>query len=277
MLKTGEADFMMSSTEHIPLIEKDPNLRIIWSKHTYCVTMVFFDLGHPEDSPLKDRRVRQAVSYAIDRKGIADAIAHGAMEPWGSFLAPYHPGFDPNRKPDPYDPEKAKKLMAEAGYTKGFDTILTSHPNLKSRFEPMLQMLNEVGIRCKFNVPEAGTWSKTFVASNFRGIGFGSGPWWVGRGHPAVALQSHITGTWSHKLNTPAIMAAMKKTELAVGDKAIGEAAKELDDTIFKELVRLPLWSSHVAYAVRPTIEEYLGVPGVVYPMNFEFLKLKGK
>ena len=277
MLKTGEADMVMLLSTHIPNVNKDPELRIIWSKDTYCQTLVFFDLAHPEDSPFKDIRVRRATSLAIDRKGIADAVGHGAAVPWGSFLAPYHPGFDPNRKPDPYDPEKAKKLLAEAGYAKGFDTVLTSHPTLKPRFEPMLQQLRDVGIRCKFNVPEAGTWSKTFVASKFRGIGFGSGPWWVGRGHPAVALRSHITGTWAHNLATPEIKEAMRKLEAATEEKEIARLARNLDDTIFEALIRVPLWSNQVAFAVRPTIAEYPGVPGVVFPMNFEYLKLKGQ
>ncbi|MBL7177623.1 MAG: ABC transporter substrate-binding protein [Desulfobacteraceae bacterium] len=277
MLKTGEADLVMLLSTHIPNVNKDKKLRIIWSKSTYLQTMVFFDLSHPQDSPFKDIRVRRATSLAIDRQGIADAVGHGAAEPWGSFLASYHPGFDPNSKPETYDPEKAKKLMVEAGYAKGFDTTLTSHPSLVTRFEPMLQQLREVGIRCKFSVPEAGTWSKTFVASKFRGIGFGSGPWWVGRGHPAVALRSHITGGWSHKLATPAINEAMTNLEMATKEKDIAVLAKKLNDAIFESLIRLPLWANHVAFGVRPTIAEYPGVPGVVFPMNFEYLKLKGQ
>jgi peptide/nickel transport system substrate-binding protein len=274
MLKTGEADFNNLTPPHVPLVNKDPKLRIIWSKQTYCITLVFFDLAHPEDSPFKDRRVRQATSLAIDRRGIADAVGHGARDPWGSFLASYHPGFDPNREPDPYDPEKAKQLLAEAGYADGFDTVLTSHPSLKQDFEPMLQQLKEVGIRCRFDVPEAGTWSKTFVASKFRGIGFGSGPWWVGRGHPAVALGSHITDTWSHNLATPEIKEAMKELELATEEEDVAAHAKKLDDAIFEALIRVPLWANNVAYAVGPRIGEYPGVPGVVFPMNFEYLKL---
>jgi len=274
MLKTGEADMVMLLSTHIPNVRKDKKLRIIWSNMTYLQTLVFFDLAHPEDSPFKDMRVRKATQLAIDLQGIADAVGHGSATPWGSFLASYHLGFDPNAKPSSYNPEKARQLMAEAGYANGFDTEMISHPSLVPRFEPMVQQLKEIGIRCKFKVPEAGTWSKTFVAAKFRGIGFGSGPWWVGRGHPASALNSHITGGWNHKLATPAINEAMVRLERANGDAEIAAKAAALNDQIFKDLIRLPLWANNVAFAVNKRIKSYPGVPGVVFPRNFEYLEL---
>jgi|SaaInl8_200m_RNA_FD_contig_51_353385_length_3742_multi_6_in_0_out_0_3 ABC-type transport system substrate-binding protein len=274
MLKTGEADMVMLLSTHIPNVKRDKKLRIIWSRHTYLITMVFFDLAHPEDSPFKDIRVRKATRLAIDLRGIADAVSFGAQEPWGSFLAPYHLGYDTNQQASPYDPEKAKKLMVEAGYAKGFDTTMTVHPSHPPRFEPMIAMLKKIGIRVKMRVPEAGTWSKMFVGAKFRGIGYGSGPWWVGRGHPASALNSHITGGWNHKLATPAIYKAMSNLEVAVGDDNIAAKAKILNDQIFTDLIRFPLWSSHVAFAVNQRVKAYPAAPGTVFPRNFEYLEL---
>jgi ABC-type transport system substrate-binding protein len=124
---------------------------------------------------------------------------------------------------------------------------------------------------------EGGTWSATFVAAKHRGIGYGSGPWWAGVSHPAVALGGHITGSWSHKLATPEIINAMKKVEYATTTKEIAEAARKLDDTILESTVRVPLWSIHSPFAVRKTVEEFPGVPGVVYPVGFEYLKVSGK
>ncbi|MGD8563023.1 MAG: ABC transporter substrate-binding protein [Desulfarculaceae bacterium] len=275
MLKTGEADMAMLVPAQIPIVQRDKDLRIKWSKHTFLQTLVFFDLSHPEDSPFKDPRVRKAASLAIDRAGIAKALSNGAEEPWGSFLAPYHLGYGPSVKPDPYDPEKAKKLLAEAGYPNGFDTVLVTHPTMMASYEAASQQLSKVGIRCKLVAPEAGTHSKTFVAAKFHGLGYGSGPWWVGRGHPAVALASHTTGAWSHNLATPEINEAMNKLANAVGDENIAKLARALDDLLLKSMRRIPLWSTNVAYALGPKVEDYPGVPGVVYPMNLEYLKIK--
>jgi peptide/nickel transport system substrate-binding protein len=278
MLKTGEADLVVLSAVNIPALKSDPNVKMFWSKNTYLKTLVFFDLAYPEPSPFKDPQVRLATSLAIDRKGITKALGHGAWEPWGSYLAPYHPGFDPSRNvPDPYDPEKARQLLAKAGYAKGFDTVLVSHPAFRDAFEAIQQQLKEVGIRAKLDVPEHGAHAKAFVAGKFRGIGCGTGPYWNGIRHPGVAGQTHITGTWSHNLATPAIQKAMASLMMVLGDKAVAERARELDNVLHQEMVRVPLWTLHVPYGAGPKIQEMRVIPGIQHPQGFEYLKLKEK
>ena len=276
MLKTGEADLIALHATNIPVVQKDPNLKIFWSKDTYLMTLVFFDLAHPEDSPFKDPRVRKATSLAIDRKGITKALGHGSWEPWGSYLAPYHLGYDANRSiPDPYDPEKARQLLAQAGYAKGFDTVLVAHSNYRAAFEAIQQQLKDVGIRARLDVPEHGSHASTFVAGKFRGIGTGTGPYWIGIAHPGVAGETHIAGTWSHKLATPAIKKAMSSLMMAIGDKAIADRARELDETLLKEMVRVPLWTIHQALGANKKIKEVYVVPGVQHNIGFEFLTIQ--
>ena len=75
-------------------------------------------------NPLLDKRVREALSIAIDRKGIDDKIMEGVAVPAGDLL-PYPMGGTRKDTPvDPYDPAKAKKLLAEAGYPNGFSITL---------------------------------------------------------------------------------------------------------------------------------------------------------
>ena len=276
MLKTGEADMIMLNAQHIPEVRKDPNLRIIWSQHTFLYTMVFQDLARPnEPSPFHDERVRKAASLAIDRVGICKNVLNDATEAWGSFLAPYHPGYDPKRKPDPYDPERAKKLLAEAGYPNGFKTTFTTGSGAKLAFEPLVAQLNEVGIKAEFVVLEMGVWQKKHTLGELRGLSFGSGPWWAGRVHPAVALESHTIGSWAPVGRTmPEVVESWKKLNNAAG-KDIPKAAKDYDDMLFKKGFRVPLLSNHVPYAVNKRVESYDPVSGLIFPIRFEYLKLK--
>jgi len=275
MIQTGEADMVALTPVHIPLVERDPKLRVLYGQHTYLLSLIFFDLAFPEDSPFKDPRVRKATSLAIDREGIAAAMGHGAWETWGSFQGPYMPGYDPARKPDPFDPEKAKKLLAEAGYAKGFDTVLTTNPPTKERFEAIQQQLADVGIRAKLEVPEHGTWARTFVGGNFRGFGYAPGPWWAGRTHPYVAIESHTIGTWSHNLATPEVKQAMDKLLQAIDQGSIAKLAREVDELLLEQMVRVPLWSIHMPFAVNERIVDFPGVPGVLFPLGFEYMKVK--
>jgi peptide/nickel transport system substrate-binding protein len=75
-------------------------------------------------NPLKDLRVRQALNLAINRQAIVDRIMEGAAVPTAQYLSPGTYSYAPDLKPAPYDPAKAKALLAEAGYPKGFRITL---------------------------------------------------------------------------------------------------------------------------------------------------------
>lgn len=110
--------------------------------------------GKPLDkNPLKDLRVRKAMSKAINRQAIVDRIMEGVAIPAGQLLPDGFFGVSHNLKVEAYDPEGAKKLLAEAGYPQGFRITLHG-PNNRyindSRIcEAVAQMLSRVGIDTK--------------------------------------------------------------------------------------------------------------------------------
>jgi peptide/nickel transport system substrate-binding protein len=150
MLKAGEADIIELAGFHIPVVKADPDLKFKQVKYTIGITLYFFDLAFPDiPSPFKDIRVRKAVSLAIDRETICEKIFFGGYSPWGEVLCPYNLGFDPTVKPDPYDPEKAKALLAEAGYAKGFKTEIGCTARDKYWWEAIAANLADVGINAR--------------------------------------------------------------------------------------------------------------------------------
>jgi peptide/nickel transport system substrate-binding protein len=114
---------------------------------------------HCRRKPFTDPRVRQALSYAIDRRSILENLMPGMAEPSTGPLTPRIRGRAELGE-IPYDPEKAKKLLAEAGYPNGFKTKITTTPRYNMGVElaqAMAAQLSKVGIEAEIEVLEWGT------------------------------------------------------------------------------------------------------------------------
>jgi ABC-type transport system substrate-binding protein len=114
------------------------------------------------DSPFADRRVRLAVSYAIDREGLAQALGYGFSRPAYQLYPSYKETAVPNLDIHEFNPEKARKLLIEAGYPQGFKTTIHTFTRLVKREWVMaiVNMLAQVGIRAEADFPEAGKYTE---------------------------------------------------------------------------------------------------------------------
>ena len=102
-----------------------------------------------EKNPLSDVRVRKAIYYAINITNIIDSILNGTdfAEPASQFVSPLIFGYNPNIERLPYDLEKAKELMKEAGFEDGFELVLDCHNdsyNIKQIAENIQTQLSEI-------------------------------------------------------------------------------------------------------------------------------------
>jgi len=89
------------------------------NRRTYRVSYVSFAKEHAPNSPIADTRVRLALNYAINRQAIAEKILGGTVTPVGQLVLPGAPGYVTGLGSFPYDPAKARALLAAAGYDKG--------------------------------------------------------------------------------------------------------------------------------------------------------------
>ncbi|HVL57606.1 MAG TPA: ABC transporter substrate-binding protein [Burkholderiaceae bacterium] len=116
--------------------------------------------GKPlEENPLRDVRVRKAISKAIDRNAIVERIMEKQAVPAGQFLAPQFFGTSKKLGPEKHDPEGARKLLAEAGYPNGFQLTLHSpnnrYINDEKVAQAVAQFLTRVGIDTKLETMPA--------------------------------------------------------------------------------------------------------------------------
>ncbi|MDP7651113.1 MAG: ABC transporter substrate-binding protein [Rhodospirillales bacterium] len=134
--------------------------------------------GKEMPNPMLNRKIRKAISLAINRQAIVDRVMEGAAFPAAQFPVSGMFGYDPGITPDAFDPDQAKKLLAEAGYPNGFQ--LTVHgPN--DRYvndgkitEVIGQMLTKVGIKTKVHTEPKATFFKNAWGYSLVLLGFGS-------------------------------------------------------------------------------------------------------
>jgi len=170
MLKSGEADFgvAMDGADAESLL-KDPKIQIVPSKHASIFWIEFTEQWDPK-SPWHDRRMRLAVNYALNRKAINEAGCVGFCPPAG-VIVPRVMEFALQVESPPFDREKAKQLMAEAGYPNGIDAgTFSAIPGFATVAESTLNYLNAAGIRMKMRPMERATFYAAWQEKKIRGI-----------------------------------------------------------------------------------------------------------
>ena len=123
-----------------------------------ALTSLMADSGHA-DSPFSKLQVRQAMSYAVNTKAIVDSIYYGQYLTTNQWGMPGSPVFNPNVKGYPYDPAKAKQLLADAGYPNGFKYKYMFQSEYANEATAVQGFLKAVGIDVDLEPITQGRWS----------------------------------------------------------------------------------------------------------------------
>lgn len=139
------------------------------------VDVLQFNTSKP--SPLTDRRVRQALNYAVDKDRIVNQLLNGLTRVATQYASKGTFGFDDSlTQPYPYNPEKARALLAEAGHPNGFDLpIELMQSVMTAPFEQAASDWNEVGVRAKLTTITVPTYSAHYYQNTWKGLAFYGG------------------------------------------------------------------------------------------------------
>jgi peptide/nickel transport system substrate-binding protein len=160
-LKTGGVDVIRNvPADLIADLRANPQTYVS-STPILRVHYVELDMRH---APLDKKLVRQAANYAIDKQAIIGKMLAGLGREVATVVQPAAFGYDPEAKPYPYDPKKARALLAQAGYPNGVDiTLHSAFVEFRPVFEAICQMLTEAGIRTTPKIWDPGpAWNKFF-------------------------------------------------------------------------------------------------------------------
>ncbi len=189
-LKKGDTDIVFQLTGPVAEdLRRTPNVRIVSARTSGVIWVDFPDQWDPK-SPWHDRRVRHAANLAIDRDAVNQAESLGLSRPTGSII-PRIFEFALPLDPPPYDPGKAKQLLAEAGYPNGFDAgDFYPYPPYTSLGEALAGYLGAVGIRTRIRTMERAAFFTAWRERKLKGVIMGLNG--TG-GNAATRLEVYVT------------------------------------------------------------------------------------
>ncbi len=214
---------------------------------------IYVNLERP---PLNNLKVRQAFMHAVDRQALADALSFGSAKPTVQFFAQSSPVYDPElEKIYPYDPAKAKALLAEAGFKDGvaMTQLLLNTTEYKQLGEALQAMLAESGIRIVFDVVDASQFN-VFRRPPYRGNYLMAR--WGGRADPLQVFQELIaTGATYNPIGvaSPEIDRSIDKARgLLPNDPARLPILRQIARIAVENVAHMPLMTRSNVYAYKP-------------------------
>jgi peptide/nickel transport system substrate-binding protein len=250
-LKTGGVQIIQEpSLAQVKELQNDPNTELKLLKGGRLIIHPF----NTTEPPFDDVRVRQAVNYAVDRTLILQKVLENYGELLHGPFASAWPGYDPNLKPYPYNPAKAKQLLTQAGYPNGFEATfsITTGAFLKDRdiAEVIASQLGEVGIKVRLVPTERATLQNTWLAGEFKGI---TSVAWGTTADPDAMLGWTLYNRKGHKPDEK-LNGLIDKSRKTVDPERRVEVLKELGHYVHDQAYWLFMYAQDEFYAKRKDV-----------------------
>ena len=232
-LQAGSCDLILfPNVADLAKMKTDPKVQLLEQKGLNVAYIAF----NTEKAPFDNVKVRQALNYAVDKKAIIEAVYQGAGTAAKNPLPPTIWSYNDEIQDYPYDPEKAKQLLAEAGYPNGFETdfwiqpvVRASNPNPKRMAELVMADWAKVGVKANPVTFEWADYQKRAKAGELTAGIFG---WSGDNGDPDNFLSPLLASANAGNSN----FARFKNAEFdALLDKAIGLTNKDERAALYKQ------------------------------------------
>ena len=277
MLKRGEADvvYLLQSA----LAEEARRTAGLTLRPTPIVSthwLAFLDQWDPK-SPWADRRVRLAANHAIDRQVMNEAITLGFSRITWSIIPQ---SFDFYWQPPayPYDPVRAKQLLAEAGYPKGFDAgDFWCEPATATMSEAAIGYLQAAGIRVRLRPLERAAFFKGYQEKKLKDIAYTiTGAF----GNAATRIETFVTSGGTYVYGGYPDIDGLFREQAGELDRKRREAMlQRIQQLMHEKVMYAPIWELGFIHAQGPRVAESgLGlILGWGFSAPYEDVKLKGK
>ncbi|WP_457963765.1 ABC transporter substrate-binding protein [Arthrobacter sp. D1-29] len=245
-LKAGEIDTGQVQANAMPQFQGRPEFNHVQVKGASVSYLNLADRAGTKLKPLADVRVRQAINYAFDRKAMVEKILLGqgvpTVQQFNLNGAIYDESLDSTYS---YDPEKARKLLAEAGFSNGFEISMPSTV-MSTNFEPTIsQALGDIGIRVNWEPVPIQNATAAVAGANypmyFFTVGTDVGPREVIR---QLKGKTQNPFQWT----VPEVDALLTEASSEVDPEARNEKYKKLNEYVVEEALFAPLFYNSANY-----------------------------
>lgn len=214
-----------------------------------------------ENNPLRDHRVREALSLAINRAAIVERVMENTAIPSGQFLPPGSYSYAPALKAPPYDPTRAKQLLAEAGFPKGLRVTLHGsndrYVNDAKIIQAIGQMWSRIGVQ---TTVDAMPWSAYVARAGKQEFSIFQFGWGTATGEASNALRAQLAtfnvakgmGTANRgRYSSPAFDAMLDRALITVDDAAREKILIQTTELGMKDVGIIPLHEQKNIWAMR--------------------------
>jgi ABC-type transport system substrate-binding protein len=235
-----------------------------------------------KEPPLDDAKVRQALNLAIDKREIATVVLGDEVVPAKGILPPGFPGFNPDLRGYDFDPERARRLLAESRYGTNLDnfppiTITTAGSfgaSVSLDMEVVLQMWEKnLGIHAAFQQTEFATFLKDLHNRRFQMFDIG---WIADYPDPENFLDIlfHSASNNNHtNYNNPEVDRLLEQARTETDRTARYVLYNRIEQMIIDDAPWIPLWYSGERYLlVKPNVRDYLQTPLIIPKLRYVYL-----
>ncbi len=263
-LQSGRVDVWHDvAISAVPILEKSKTNKVV-AENGPTIMSLQLDVSK---GVTKDVRVRKALNMAIDKKVIIDTFLMGQAEPIASLQGKLSFGYDENLKDYPYDPEQAKKLLAEAGVKPG--TKLTiDYRGANSTFAEVSQALTaffgNIGLNVGLRPVEDAVFLNDIVPQGKTNemFQFNWGGWTFDFDNTAY-LVYHSGEKWNPYLKSEEMDKLLEKQRVAVDKNERLKLLREVAKLAHDQAYHIPLYNSKTLYGISNKVKGFLPAPDV--------------
>jgi len=266
-MRAGELDFTYNlDFKDVADMEADPNLNVMWGPGLNYDNMGFNT--KEADKPWGNKLVRQAIAYAVDRQQIVDTLYYGGATPDDDILPKGYLGAEPDQQfyPDTANVEKAKELLAEAGYPDGFAMpVMVDNRDLQVQEAQLLaDQLSKVGIMIELEVVDKAAFSSRTSNVEFHTLVTTSDP--VSPDSDSAAAYYRTGDLWSLGYSNPTLDDLKDQAAASLDTEERARLYREIVDIVAEDCPRVILCNIGRMFVLNAGLAGFIPGPLELFP-----------